>query len=389
MTPILALLFAVVGGVAVGNLYWAQPLLTEISKALQIPAGFAGTLVTVTQMGYALGVFLIVPLGDTINRRRLIPLIMFCSAVALSASALAPNFPALLTALAALGLTTVAGQLLTPFAGDLAKPEERGRIVGTIVSGMLSGILLSRTVSGFIADVAGWRSVYAVAAVITVILGLLLARHLPQDKPRAAVPYPQLLLSVVHVVQRHRRVQITLVIGATAFSVFSMFWTAITFLLSSPPFSYSVTQIGLVGLVGLAGALAARRAGILHDRGWSVQALGSALLLALVSIALAATGAGSIIAILVTVLLLDVAIQAVNVLNQTRLLSIDPSARSRLNTAFVTSNFIGGAIGSALAGILWEAGGWTLTMTGAGILIIVSMGVWFFGRKTLSASSRP
>lgn len=260
---------------------------------------------------------------------------------------------------------------------------------GTIVSGMLSGILLSRTVSGFIADVAGWRSVYAVAEVITVILALLLARYLPQDRPRAAVPYPQLLLSVARVVQQHRRVQVTLVIGATAFSVFSMFWTAITFLLSSPPFSYSVTQIGLVGLVGLAGALAARRAGILHDRGWSVQALGGALLLALVSIAIAAFGGGSIIAILVAALLLDVAIQAVNVLNQTRLLSIDPLARSRLNTAFVTSNFIGGAIGSALAGVLWEAGGWTLTMTGAGILIVFSMVVWSSGRVTLAGAASP
>jgi predicted MFS family arabinose efflux permease len=384
MSRPLTLLFAISGGAAVGNLYWAQPLLSDIAGSLGISIGTAGTLITMTQIGYALGILLIVPLGDTLNRRRLIPAIMICSAIALAACAFAPTFGALLAALTALGLTTVAGQLLTPLAGDLAKPEQRGRVVGTIVSGLISGILLSRTISGFLADALGWRAIYVAAAIFIVLLAILVARALPVEQPRPAVSYGRLLSSVFSTVRKHRAVQITLIIGAAGFSVFTMFWTGLTFLLSSAPFSFSVSQIGLVGLVGLAGALAAQRAGWLHDRGWSVNATGAALVLALVSLIIAAFGATHILPILVAVLLLDVAIQGLNVLNQTRLFAIDPNARSRLNTAFVCSNFIGGAIGSTLAGVLWEHGGWLFVALGAAGLIAFAMIVWLTQRKALA-----
>jgi predicted MFS family arabinose efflux permease len=167
-------------------------------------------------------------------------------------------------------------------------------------------------------------------------------------------------------------------------TVFTLFWTALTFLLSAAPFNYSVTQIGLVGLVGLAGALTAQRAGRLHDRGWSVPGTGAGLLLALAAVVLSDTGARSIIIILVAVLLLDIAIQTVNVLNQSRLMQVEPRSRSRLNTAFVTGNFIGGTIGSTLAATLWQAGGWTTVMTGATALLTIALTVWATGRRTLS-----
>ena len=376
MSPGLTVLFAVAGGAAVGNLYWAQPLLANIAHALHVPISSAGLLVTVTQVGYAVGVFLIVPLGDTWNRRRLIPAVMACSAVALAASALAPSFAVLLVALMAVGLTTITGQLLIPLAGDLATDEQRGRVVGIVVSGVLSGILVSRTVSGLIADAFGWRAVYGVAALVTAAMTVLLGRVLPVLPRRAAVPYGRLLASVFTAVREHRTVQVTLAIGACSFGVFTMFWTALTFLLSAPPYSYSVTRIGLVGLVGLAGALSAQRAGRLHDRGWSVPATGAALVLALVALAIAALGARSIVLVLVAVLLIDIAIQAVNVLNQTRIFVVDPGARSRLNTALVTNNFIGGALGSALAGVLWASGGWTRVMLGGAALIGIALVVW-------------
>lgn len=384
MSQALTLLFAIAGGAAVGNLYLAQPLLAEIAGSFGVSIGSAGTLITVTQVGYALGILLIVPLGDTLNRRRLVPTIMICSALALAASALAPSFAGMLAALTALGLTTVAGQILTPLAGDLAKPEQRGRVVGTVVSGLITGILLSRTVSGFLAHAAGWRAVYAMAAVIIVLLAVVLARVLPMEQRRPSVSYGNLLRSVFTVVRKHPAVQVTLLIGSAAFSVFSMFWTGLTFLLSSPPFSYSVSQIGLVGLVGLAGALAAQRAGWLHDRGWSANATGATLLLALLSLFIAGFGSTEIIPILIAVLLLDIAIQGTNVLNQTRLFSIDANARSRLNTAFVASNFIGGAIGSALAGVLWESGGWLHVVFGGVALIAFSLIVWITQRKLLT-----
>ncbi|CAN5334467.1 MFS transporter [soil metagenome] len=379
----LALLFAVAGGAAVGNLYWAQPLLDFIADSLGVSTGIAGLLVTVTQVGYAIGVFLIVPLGDVLNRRRLIPIMMVCAAIALAAAAVAPAFSVLLIALAFVGLTTVAGQLLTPLAGELARPEERGRVVGTVVSGLLIGILLSRTLSGLVASAFGWRAIYVVAAVVSVVIAALLWRFIPTLEPRARVRYPTLILSVFTTVRANRSVPPTLLMAASAFGVFTMFWTALTFLLSAPPFSYSVTQIGLVGLVGLAGALIAQRAGRFHDRGLSVAATGAALGLLLLSLVVAGLGGSSIIAILVATILLDIGAQGSGVLNQTRLLAVDPAARSRLNTAFVTSNFIGGSLGSAVASILWQAGGWSAVMIGGAVVIGFAGTVWVTRRHHL------
>ncbi len=217
-----------------------------------------------------------------------------------------------------------------------------------------------------------------------VVLAAVLARVLPTMPSRTSTSYPALLASVITTVRRHRSVQVTLVLGAVTMMVFTLFWTALTFLLSAAPFDWSATQIGLISLVGLAGALVAQRAGRLHDRGWSVPATGAGLLLALASVLLSATGAHSIVIVLIVVLLLNTAIQAVNVLNQTRLMSIEPQSRSRLNTAFVTCNFIGGTIGSALAAALWQTGGWALVMGGAAVLFVLALIVWAVTRRTLS-----
>lgn len=381
MTTGRTLLFAVGGGAAVGNLYWAQPLLDEIAADLHASSSLAGLLVTVTQVGYALGILLVVPLGDVLDRRRLVPGVLVASAVALLLAAVAPSFGALLGALGLVGLTTVAGQLLTPLAGDLADPAARGRVVGTVASGMLTGILVSRTVSGLVAQVAGWRAIYVVAAVAALVLAVLLRRSIPHLDRRDRVPYPRLIGSVFRAVAHHRSVQVTLVLGTSAFAVFTMFWTALTFLLSAPPFGYSPAAIGLVGLAGLTGAVAAQRVGRLHDRGLSVPVTGAALALGLLSLVVAGLGARSIVVVLVAVVLLDIGVQAANVLNQTRLFAIDPAARSRLNTAFVTGNFIGGAVGSALASVLWGLGGWTAVTIGGAVLFGFALTVWAVHRR--------
>jgi predicted MFS family arabinose efflux permease len=381
MTTGRTLLFAVGGGAAVGNLYWAQPLLDEIAADLHASSSLAGLLVTVTQIGYALGILLVVPLGDVLDRRRLVPGVLVASAVALLLASVAPSFGVLLGALGLVGLTTVAGQLLTPLAGDLADPTTRGRVVGTVASGMLTGILVSRTVSGLVAQVAGWRAIYVVAAVAALVLAVLLRRAIPHLERRDRVPYPRLIGSVFRAVAEHRAVQVTLLLGASAFAVFTMFWTALTFLLSAAPFGYPPAAIGLVGLVGLAGAVAAQRVGRLHDRGLSVPVTGAALALGLVSLVVAGLGARSIVVVLVAVVLLDIGVQAANVLNQTRLFAIDPAARSRLNTAFVTGNFIGGAVGSALASVLWGLGGWTAVTIGGAVLFGFALTVWAVHRR--------
>ncbi len=364
-------LFAIASGAAVGNLYWAQPLLDDIARSLHVPTGIAGVLITVTQLSYAVGVLLLGPLGDMLDRRTLIPVLVTVTGLALILCSVAPVFGVLLLGLALLGASTISGQLLVALAGDLAEPARRGRTVGTVVSGILIGILLSRTVSGAVAALFGWRAIYVVAAVIAFVLAVLLRRAIPKLPARARTSYPALIRSLFVALRGSPLIPPTLLIGAALFSVFTMFWTALTFLLSAPPFGFSVGVIGLMGLVGVAGAVMAQRAGLLHDRGLTTPALVVGLACGVAAIVTSWLGARSIVAIIVAVLLLDLAVQGVNVLNQTRLMELAPSARSRINTAFVVCNFIGGAIGSALAGVLWNAGGWSAVMTGAGVLILI------------------
>ena len=381
MTQGLLFLLAITGGAAVGNLYWAQPLLDLIARELHASTGAAGWLVTATQLGYALGVLLIVPLGDLVNRRRLIPTMLLLSAVALAGCAAAPTFAALLGAVAVLGITTVSGQIIVPLAGDLAGDADRGRVVGVVTSGVLTGILVSRSVSGLVAGAAGWRVIYAAAAVLVTVLAVLLATRIPTMPARPRIGYGSLLRSIGHVIAGQRTVRWSLVLGATQFGLFTMFWTALTFYLSAAPYHYSVTVIGLFGLFGLAGALAAQRAGRLHDRGWSVPATGAGWALVLVSFVLVSFARSSLVILIVSIVLLDIAIQSLNILNSTRLFAVAADARSRVNTATVTSNFIAGAIGSAAAGLLWSAGGWrAVTSTGVAFSVFGLL-LWFLGRR--------
>ncbi|MBI0296789.1 MFS transporter [Streptomyces sp. PRKS01-29] len=395
MTPARTLAFAVAAGLAVGNLYWAQPLIETIAASLDVSSSSAATLVTVTQVGYALGIFLLVPLGDVLNRRLLVPLVLALSAVMLLGAALAPTFAVLLAALGGVGLTTVGAQLLTPLASELAEPERRGQIVGTVASGALIGILLSRTISGAVADFFGWRAIYAIAAAVAIILAAVLRVAIPPLEPREPVPYLRLLGSVFTTVARHRAAPPTLLLSAATFAVFSLFWTSTTYLLTAAPFSYSTSQIGLLGLAGLAGALAARRAGALHDRGWSVPATGAALALLGLSLVTAWAARHSIIGLIVAVIVLDIATQSVLVLSQTRLFALPGSARSRLNTSLVVSNFLGGAVGSAAAGPLWALGRWTAIMTVSLAVTFLGLLIWAGGRGRLAdrssqaASSHP
>ena len=376
MTRGLTFLFAVASGAAVGNLYWAQPLLDLIAEDLDAPTATAGWLVTATQIGYAAGILFLVPLGDVVNRRRLLVVMMLSSAAALVLCALAPSFGVLLAVITVLGLTTVSGQILTPLAGDLADEANRGRVVGTVVSGILTGILASRTISGLVAEAAGWRAIYVVAAVTAVLFALLLFRAVPPLAPKTRIAYPALLASVVSVALRARTVRWTLVLSATGFGVFTMFWTALTFLLSSPPFSYPVSVIGLFGLAGLAGAIAAQRSGLLHDRGWSLPATGAAWAAVLLSFVLARFAGRSVVLVIVVVVVLDIALQVIGILNQLRVFAVSAEARSRLNTAYVTTNFLGGALGSAAATALWSTGGWAAVTTAGAALSGFGLLVW-------------
>ncbi|MGF9648812.1 MFS transporter [Pseudarthrobacter oxydans] len=376
----LTLLFAFVGGVGVGNLYWAQPLLGDIATELGIGPGTAGLLVTLAQIGYALGVFFVVPLGDTVNRKRLIPAIMICCSVSLAGCVLAPNFALLLSTLALVGFTNVAGQMLLPLAGDLATDVQRARVLGTVASGLLSGILLSRLVSGIVADAFGWRMIYVAASGTIVVLAVIMWRAIPVLKPRERLPYGRLLYSVLQVALRHRRARVIPLFGASLMCVFTAFWTGLTLLLSAPPFSLPASHIGLVSLLGVLGVIGARFTGRVYDRGWSVPAIGIGLVVTLAAVALAGFGGSSIVAILIAISLLSVGTQSVLVLLQTMMVSIDPAARSRLNTAHIVSNFIGGALGSTLTAFLWQVGQWTALMGCSALVVSFALIFWFFQR---------
>ena len=389
MTRGLTFLFALAGGAAVGNLYWSQPLLDVIARDLDASTATAGWLVTATQIGYAAGILFLVPLWDVLDRRRLIVVMMLSSAAALALCAVAPSFAVLLAVITVLGLTTVSGQILTPLAGDLADEGNRGRVVGTVVSGILTGILASRTISGLVAEAAGWRAIYVLAAAAAVLFAIVLYRAIPPLAPKARIAYPALIASVVSIALRERTVRWTLVLSATGFGVFTMFWTALTFLLSSPPFNYPVSVIGLFGLAGLAGAIAAQRSGLLHDRGLSLPATGAAWAAVLLSFVLALFADRSVLLVIIVVVVLDIALQVIGILNQLRVFAVSHEARSRLNTAYVTTNFIGGAIGSAAATALWTAGGWAAVSVAGAALSGLAIIVWGAGRRSALVLAKP
>lgn len=381
MTPSLTVVFAVTAALAVGNLYWAQPLLAQIAQGFSTDPAQAGMLVTATQIGYAVGILLIVPLGDVLNRRKLLFGVMAASAVALAASAFAPAFLALAIALCLVGLTTVSGQIVIPLAGDLARDAERGRIVGMVSAGMTLGILVARSVSGIVAEALGWRAIYVIAAVLNVALAIVIWRTVPNLPAKESVRYPALIADVFRSLATTPTLLRVMAISGLAFGlVFNVFWTSLTFLLSAEPFGFSTLQIGLVSLAGVAGSLASLRLGGLADGPHRIAALGAFLALGFVCMAAAVFAGGSLVAIVAVAAVFSVAVQGVTVLNQARLFTLAPEKRSRLNTCFVVGNFLFGAVGSSLSGILWSAGGWQACMAGALGASALAIIVWAASR---------
>lgn len=382
------LLLALACGAAVANLYYAQPLLDTIAGKLGTSPGVAGFVVTASQVGYAAGLLLLVPLGDIVERRTLVVRLLLLCAVALAGCAFAPSIGPLALGLAVVGITSVVAQVLIPLAGDLAGDDERGKVVGTIMSGLLIGILLARTISGFVAELAGWRAIYALAAVVMVALALALWRSLPVLGPRAHEPYRQLLRSVGTLVRSEPVLRLRMAYGMLGMLTFTLLWTALTFLLSAEPFSYSEGTIGLFGLAGLVGAVAAQGAGRLADRGLARAATACFWVAVLVGWLLADLGASSVLALIAGLLILDAGVQGQHITNQSVIYTLRPDARSRITTAYMTGNFAAAALGSALASLLWEAGGWDLiSAVGVGTTV-VALALWALERRRVSAAGR-
>ncbi len=382
MTSFLAALFAVCSGLAIGNLYWAQPLLVQITNGFGLSAASGGLLVTATQIGYAIGILLILPLGDFVRRKRLITIVMTLSIIALISCALSPSFIILSLSLFSMGIVTISGQIILPLAGDLSKDEERGHIVGIVASGITTGILFSRFASGIIAGFWGWRSVYIIAAVLNLIMTLVMIYVLPNiPRKNELKSYRKLLISVFTTFKRHKTlVRILLHSGLIFGLVFNIFWTSLTFLLSGAPYNYDTFQIGLVSLAGLTAAVFGLGLGKLQDKGLSVPALGVFVIMSILTMICGLIFSDSIIAILLIAAIFSVAVQGISVLAQARLFALSNEERSRLNTVFVVNNFMFGAIGSALASFLWSLGGWTYVMIGAILISFMALIVWFSSR---------
>nr|WP_245719695.1 MFS transporter [Paenibacillus tianmuensis] len=369
MSRSVALLFAVACGLAVANVYYAQPLLDAMATELGIDRAAAGIVITATQICYALGLLLLVPLGDLVNRRKLIVGQMLLSVLALIVVGTASTAVVLLAGMGAVGLLAVVTQALVAYASTLAAPAERGRIVGLVTSGVVIGILLARTVAGTLTDLAGWRSVYFVSAGLTVLMAGLLFRVLPrEDHGKAPMTYPQLLRSVFALFIQEPVLRIRGILALLIFASFSVLWTSLVLPLSSPPLSLSHTAIGSFGLIGVAGAMAAARAGRLADRGLGQRTTGIALTLLLVSWLPINLTERSLWALIAGVVLLDLAVQAVHVTNQSMIYNVRPEARSRLAGAYMIFYSIGSAVGSIASTLMYARAGWTgVCLLGAAI----------------------
>jgi predicted MFS family arabinose efflux permease len=374
----LVALLALACGATVANLYYIQPLLSVVGHDFGVSDGVAGLLVTFAQVGYVAGLALLVPLGDITRRRRLICTILLGTAAALAACAAAPSFGVLSAALIAVGALSVVAQIIVPLASTLAGPEERGQVVGTVMSGLLIGILSARTLSGLVAQLGGWRLVFVLAAGAMVILSLTLARTLPAVPQTEAVSYRAVLRSVITLIAEEPLLRHRMVLGALGFACFSVLWTSIAFLLSAPPYGYDEGVIGLFGLAGAAGALIAPVAGGLADRGHGRFALGGFLLILLAGWGLLALGRSSLIALIIGIIVLDLGVQGAHISNQTAIYRLRPEARSRLTTAYMISMFLGGISGSTLSTTLYAAAGWTAicalgSALAAGAILIFAM----------------
>ncbi|MCA8832660.1 MFS transporter [Hymenobacter pini] len=381
MAPGLVWLMAITCGLVVANIYYNQPLLAEIGRTFGLSESAASLVATVTQVGYTLGLLLVVPLGDKRERKSLTLALLLCSAGCMAGAALAPSFELLAAASLLTGIFSAVPQLLIPMAASLASDEERGQVVGKVMSGLLIGVLLSRTVSGYVGAHFGWRTMFWVGAVLMILLTAILARMLPRNQPQFAGSYGSLLRSLGTLVRELPVLRRSALVGACMFGGFSAFWTTLVFFLESPAYRYGAEVAGLFGLIGASGAFAASFAGKSADRKGADYALNLGILLFLGAYVLLGFGGMYLAGLVVGVIILDVGQQMTHISNQARIFSLRPEARSRLNTVYMTACFIGASAGSFLGGLAWDHFQWPgVCAVGLGLVVLAYLANRFYGR---------
>jgi len=383
LTRGITLLLAITSAMAVATVYFAQPLLESMAADLGVAQQQIGWVVGATQAGYALGLLLIVPLGDLLDRKPLLLGQLLFSALALVGVGMAPNWAVLLLALAITGLMAVMVQLMVAHAASLASAGQQGQAVGTVTSGVVLGILLARLVSGGLADLAGWRSVYWVAAGVLVLLALVMWRSLPTvPAAKYRSSYRALIVAQFSLYRHDSLLRQRGVFGVLIFAAFSVLWSAMVMPLSAAPLSLSHTEIGLFGLAGVAGTLAASRAGRLADQGRGERTTGLALVLLTLSWLPTAFVGQSLTAFVLGVLMLDFAVQAVHVTNQSLLLAGRGEMASRLIGAYMCCYSLGSGVGAVLASWVYAHWGWA-AVCGLGMAIsAAALGYWLGLQKT-------
>ncbi|MDQ2823665.1 MAG: MFS transporter [Pseudomonadota bacterium] len=396
ISPRMTLLLATACGMIVANLYYAQTLVAPIARATGLPPELAGLIVTLTQVGYALGLLFLVPLGDLLENRRLVVTALVFSALALLAASLSTNGAVFLAAALAIGLSSVAAQVLVPFAAHLSKEATRGATVGKVVSGLLLGIMLARPVASLVADHANWHVVFGGAAALMAVLAFVLFKNLPQRHPQAPLPYPELIGSLWPLVLRTPVLRRRALYQAGLFGSFSLFWTVVPQELTSVEFGLSQTGVAIFALVGMAGAIASPVAGRLADSGHTLFATAAALVLGIVGYALPLFSTSShtlALAILVAAsIILDMAVAASLVLGQRAIFALAADIRSRLNGLFFALTFAGGALGSALGGWMYASHGWHAALLTGMAFVVVAFAGWlveYAGHAAAGRSVKP
>jgi predicted MFS family arabinose efflux permease len=380
-------LMAITVGVIVANIYYIQPLLAEIAKTFGLSVTQVGTVAMVSQAGTALGMFLFVPLGDKYERRSLILLLVIGEFVSLLLMATATSAPWLGCAAFAVGAFAANVHVLVPFAAHLAAPQQRGRVVGTVVGGILFGVLLARTFSGSIGTLLGWRAVYGIAAGAMLILAAVVRIKLPVSRPTVILSWPELMRSTLQLLRQHAVLRESALLGALFFAAFSAFWTTLVFFLGGTSYHYASAGAvtGFFGLVGAVGAAGAPTFGHLADKHGPRFTIRIALWLSLCSFLFLGFAGKHLAGLIVGVILMDLGVQSGHVSNQTRIYSIDPNARSRLNMVYMFCYFIGGALGSYLGAWCWHvAGWWGVCGFGTSALFLAIAAEFTYARRAIS-----
>ncbi|WP_206996807.1 MFS transporter [Trinickia mobilis] len=378
------LLLATIAGVSVANIYYNQPLLDALRASFPAGAPWIGAVPAATQLGYAAGMFFLAPLGDRFDRRLIILLQIAGLSLALIFAAAAPSLVVLAAASLAIGVLSTIAQQAVPFAAELAPAAQRGHAVGTVMSGLLLGILLARTAAGFVAQYFGWRAVFGTSVAALVVLAAVVVMRLPSSKPTSTLPYGKLLGSMWHLVVELHGLRAASFTGAAIFAAFSLFWSVLTFLLAGAPFHLGPQAAGLFGIVGAAGAMAAPLAGRVADKRGPRAIISFSIGLVAMAFVIFVFSGASIAGLIAGVIILDVGVQAAQISNQSRIYALKPEARSRVNTVFMVCYFIGGATGSAVGAVVWRNFGWTGVCI-AGFLF-AALAAWVHSRREPAAA---